>query len=53
MARKKVKFIATQYKKQEVKIDFYTKTGEKVPFRAVKKVPEKKKVEFYVKKKKP
>ena len=48
--RQKVQFIATKYKNRRVKINFYTKGGKMVEFNAVKKVPTKAKVEFYIKK---
>lgn len=35
--KKEVYFIATKYKNQPVKIDFYTKTGESIPSKEVKK----------------
>lgn len=37
-AKKPVYFIATRYKNESVKVDFYTKTtGEHVPFDAVER----------------
>jgi hypothetical protein len=45
---KKVSFVATKYKQQKVKVDFYTQQGEKVAFKAVQVVPKKEKIEFYI-----
>lgn len=36
-AKKEVYFIATRYRNQPVKVDFYTQTGEHVPFDAVER----------------
>ncbi len=40
-------FIATKVKKNPVVVNFYTKKGEPVAFRAVKKVKTKEGVHFY------
>jgi len=50
--RQKVSFIATKYKNQKVRVDFYTQRGKKVIFGAVKKVPHRQRVEFFVERKK-
>ena len=42
-------FIATKTKKEPVVVNFYTKKGEPVAFRAVKKIKTKEGVHFYVK----
>jgi len=42
-------FIATKTKKEPVVVNFYTKKGEPVAFRAVKKVKTKEGVHFYAK----
>ncbi len=47
MPRKKVYFIATKYKSKPMRVAFYTKSGEKVAFEAVKKVRTKDGVSFY------
>lgn len=40
-------FIATKTKKEPVVVNFYTKKGERVAFRAVEKVKTKEGVHFY------
>lgn len=52
MSKKKVSFIATKYKNQKTEVHFYTKSGERVVFDAVKKVPTKERVEFFTETKK-
>lgn len=42
-------FIATKTKKEPVVVNFYTKKGERVAFRAVEKVKTKEGVHFYAK----
>lgn len=42
-------FIATKVKKDPVVVNFYTKRGEPIAFRAVKKVKTKEGVHFYAK----
>lgn len=42
-------FIATRTRKEPVVVNFYTKKGEPVAFRAVKKVKTKEGVRFYTK----
>lgn len=44
-----VYFIATKVKKQPVVVNFYTKKGQPVTFRAVKKVKTREGVHFYAK----
>lgn len=52
MAKKKVSFIATKYKNRKTEVHFYTKSGERVAFDAVKKEPIKERVEFFTETKK-
>ena len=52
MPKKKVNFIATKYKNRKTEVRFYTKSGERVAFDAVKKEPVKKRVEFFTEVKK-
>ncbi len=42
-------FIATKTRKEPVVVNFYTKKGEPVAFRAVKKIQTKEGVRFYAK----
>ena len=49
MPKEKIKFIATKYRDQKVRVAFYTKKGERVSFNSVEKVPVKGKVEFFAK----
>lgn len=37
LTKKSVYFIATRYKNEPVKVDFYTQSGEHVPFDAVER----------------
>lgn len=48
-AKTPVFFIATKTKKEPVVVNFYTKKGEHVAFRAVEKVKTKEGVHFYAK----
>jgi len=50
--RQKIEFIAEKKVPKPVKVEFYTKNGERKSFNAIKKVPKPVKVEFYAKKKK-
>ena len=47
MAKEPVYFIATKPKKEPVVVNFYTKKGERVAFKAVKKTKTKEGVRFY------
>lgn len=49
MAKKNVSFVATRYRNKPVKVNFYTKSGERVSFRATEKAPVKERVSFRVK----
>lgn len=48
-AKTPVFFVATKTKKEPVIVNFYTKKGEPVAFRAVEKVKTKEGVHFYAK----
>lgn len=48
MAKKRVSFIATKYRDRPARVHFYTKEGKRVAFDAVKRVPTKKSISFYV-----
>ena len=44
--KKTVTFIATQYKNRPVRVDFYTRIGDRINFTGTKKVPVKTQVKF-------
>ncbi len=46
MKKEAVTFVATKYKDQKTRVNFYTKSGERVPSDAVERVPRKQKVSF-------
>ena len=51
MKKERVSFIATKYRNQDTQVHFYTKDGKRVEFPAIKKAPQKERVEFFIEKK--